>query len=47
MSTVWSSICDQSARKLLARLVDLFGSAKAVDEAVSRINSSAPRAKQW
>ena len=28
--------------KLVARLVDLFGSAKAVDEEVSRINGSAP-----
>ena len=28
--------------ELMARLVDLFESAKAVDEAVSRINGSAP-----
>jgi hypothetical protein len=28
--------------KLVARLVDLFGSAKAVDEEVSRVNGSAP-----
>ena len=32
----------KSARKLVARLVDPFESAKAVDEEVSRINRSGP-----
>jgi hypothetical protein len=48
MSTSWSSVYGESARKyaeypkLVARPVDLFESAKAVDEEISRINGSEP-----